>query len=172
MVSPWPISQIPQSTPSVSHNTPFRTEMNTFLFWMVYFGIWDRCIVGFVKLIFWWCTELSQCRLTIHWKSIVVMMATLTSLAATEAVVVTTTGPRSSDIVSITTLVFKCIYMDTRANFWNRLQIYWILITVLHWAFYWDFRCQLCRHWRHRWFLWQPPVPPATTKLEYDNSLH
>ena len=25
--------------------------------------------------------------------------------------------------------------------------------------------CQLCRHWRHRRLLWQPPVPPVTTKL-------
>ena len=44
-----PISQIPQCTCSISHNAPFRTEMCTFLFWMVHCGIWDRCIVGFVN---------------------------------------------------------------------------------------------------------------------------
>ena len=31
-----PISQIPQCTCPISHNTPFRTEMCTFLFWMVH----------------------------------------------------------------------------------------------------------------------------------------
>ena len=41
----WPNSQIPQCT--CSHNAPFRTDMFTFLFWMV---IWDRCIVGFTRL--------------------------------------------------------------------------------------------------------------------------
>ena len=49
----WPISQIPQCTCSISHNTPFRTEMCTFLFWMVHCGIWDRCIVGFVNWANW-----------------------------------------------------------------------------------------------------------------------
>ena len=34
----------------ISHNSPFRTEMCTFLFWMVNCGIWDWCIVGFVNL--------------------------------------------------------------------------------------------------------------------------
>ena len=44
-----PVSQIPQCTCSISHNAPFRTEMCTFLFWMVHCGIWNRCIVGFVR---------------------------------------------------------------------------------------------------------------------------
>ena len=35
-----------------SHNAPLRTEMCTFLFWMVYCGVWERCIVGFVSLVF------------------------------------------------------------------------------------------------------------------------
>ena len=30
----------------VSHNAPFRTEMWTFLFWMVHCGLWGRCTVG------------------------------------------------------------------------------------------------------------------------------
>ena len=40
----------------ISHNTPFRAEMCTFLFWMVCCGIWGRCIVGFVRLVYsmWW----------------------------------------------------------------------------------------------------------------------
>ena len=38
---------------SKSHNTPFRTEMCTFLFWMVNCGIWDRCIVGFMGLVYY-----------------------------------------------------------------------------------------------------------------------
>ena len=46
-----PILQIPQCTCPISHNTPFRTEMSTFLFWMVYYGIWDKCIVGLVRLV-------------------------------------------------------------------------------------------------------------------------
>ena len=47
------ISQIPQCTGPISHNVPFRTDMCTFPFWMVYCGTWDRCIVGFVKLFYW-----------------------------------------------------------------------------------------------------------------------
>ena len=48
----WPKSQIPQCTSPISHNVPFRTEMCTFLFWMVHCAIWDRCIVGFVRLVY------------------------------------------------------------------------------------------------------------------------
>ena len=54
----WPNSQIPQYTCSISHNAPFRTEMCTFLFWMVHCGIWNRCIVGFVRLVS--CPEICQ----------------------------------------------------------------------------------------------------------------
>ena len=46
-----PISQIPECTCSISHNAPFRTEMNTFLFWAKHCGIWNRCILGFVNLV-------------------------------------------------------------------------------------------------------------------------
>ena len=46
-----PISQIPECACPISHNAPLRTEMCTFLFWMVHCGIWDRCIVGFVDMI-------------------------------------------------------------------------------------------------------------------------
>ena len=49
----WPNSQIPECTCSISHNAPFRTEMCIFLFWMVHCGIWKRCILGFVKLVYW-----------------------------------------------------------------------------------------------------------------------
>ena len=55
-----PISQIPPSICFISHNAPFRTEICTFLFWMVHCGIWNRSIVGFfnqVKLEIeqnWW----------------------------------------------------------------------------------------------------------------------
>ena len=49
----WLNSQIPQCTCPISHNAPFRTEICTFLFWMVHCGIWDRCIVGFVILFYY-----------------------------------------------------------------------------------------------------------------------
>ena len=52
-----PVSQIPQCNFPISHcvwhNAPFRTELCTFLFWMVHCGIWDRRDmrqVGFVNL--------------------------------------------------------------------------------------------------------------------------
>ena len=48
----WPNSQIPRCTSCISHNAPFRTEMCTFLFWMVHCGICKRCIVGFVRLVY------------------------------------------------------------------------------------------------------------------------
>ena len=38
--------QVSQCNCPISHNAPFRTEMYTFLFWMVHRGIWDRYIVG------------------------------------------------------------------------------------------------------------------------------
>ena len=47
----WPNSPIPQCTCPISHNAPFRTEMCTFLFWMVNCGIWNRCIVGSMRLV-------------------------------------------------------------------------------------------------------------------------
>ena len=43
----WPNSQIPQCTCSISHKATFRTEMCTFLFWMLHCGIWNRCHVGY-----------------------------------------------------------------------------------------------------------------------------
>ena len=46
-----PIQQIPQCTCSISHNTPFRREMCTFLFWMVHGGLWNKCIMGFVNCV-------------------------------------------------------------------------------------------------------------------------
>ena len=48
-----PISQSPQCTRPISHNAPSRTEMCTFLFWMVHCGIWDERIVGFMWLVYW-----------------------------------------------------------------------------------------------------------------------
>ena len=47
----WPNSQMPECICSISHNA-FRTEMCTFLFWMEHCGIWNRCILGFVKLVY------------------------------------------------------------------------------------------------------------------------
>ena len=54
-----PISQISRCTFPISHNTPFRTEICTSLFWictfmflMVDYGIWDQGIVGFVILFY------------------------------------------------------------------------------------------------------------------------
>ena len=49
----WSHSQILECTCSIPHNTPFRTEMCTFLFWMEHCGIWYRCILGFVELVYY-----------------------------------------------------------------------------------------------------------------------
>ena len=51
-----PIPQIPQCICSVFHNAPFRTEMCTFLFWMVHWGICNKCIVWLVQQV---CCEYS-----------------------------------------------------------------------------------------------------------------
>ena len=52
----WINSQIPEWSGFISHNAPFRTEMCTFLFWMGHCGIWNRCILGFMKLVYYpWC---------------------------------------------------------------------------------------------------------------------
>ena len=43
-----PISEILLSICFISHNAPLRTEICTFLFWMMHCGIWNWCIVGFL----------------------------------------------------------------------------------------------------------------------------
>ena len=48
----WPNSQIPQCTCSISHNAIFRTEICTFLFWILNCLMWNRFIMGFVRLAF------------------------------------------------------------------------------------------------------------------------
>ena len=50
---------------SISHNAPFKTERCTFLFWMVHCEMWDRCIVGFVRLVYHWNPAYSRCIITI-----------------------------------------------------------------------------------------------------------
>ena len=49
----YPILQILQCTYPISHNAPFGIEMCTFLLWMVYCRIWDRCIWGHVWLVYY-----------------------------------------------------------------------------------------------------------------------
>ena len=44
-----PISQIAECPWSLSHSAQFRTEWDTFLFWMGHCGIWNRCILWFEK---------------------------------------------------------------------------------------------------------------------------
>ena len=41
-----PISQIPRYTCPISHDAPFRTEMCTFMFWMVHSRIWAGVLCG------------------------------------------------------------------------------------------------------------------------------
>ena len=48
----WPNSQIPECTCLISHNVPFKTDMCSFLFWMEHYGMWNTCILGFVKLVY------------------------------------------------------------------------------------------------------------------------
>ena len=55
------ISQIPQCTSFIYHNAPFRTEMCTFLFWMVHCGIWNWCIVGFFNWVDWVHNRVNEC---------------------------------------------------------------------------------------------------------------
>ena len=43
------ILQTPQCTCSMSHNPPYKTDKCTFLFWMLHYGIWNKCIVEFVN---------------------------------------------------------------------------------------------------------------------------
>ena len=62
----WPHSQTPECTCSISHNATSRTEMCTFLFWMLHCGIWNRCILGFVKLVY--CTGLGSFSAMLHAK--------------------------------------------------------------------------------------------------------
>ena len=43
---------IPQCTCPKSRNASCRTKMCTFLFWKVYYGTWDRCIVWSMRLVY------------------------------------------------------------------------------------------------------------------------
>ena len=49
----WPNALIPECACFITHNAPFRTEMCIFLFWMEHRGIWNRYILGFLKLVFY-----------------------------------------------------------------------------------------------------------------------
>ena len=77
----WPDSQIPECTCSISHNAPFRTEMCTFLFWMGHCGICYRCILGFLKLLYWHCYTLSPDIINCITADELKMQGTRTSLA-------------------------------------------------------------------------------------------
>ena len=65
----WRHYEIPQCTSPISHNTPFRKEMCIFMSWMVHCGMRDRCITGFVNLVY--CSIALTCISKIHtiWKS-------------------------------------------------------------------------------------------------------
>ena len=58
----WPKSPIPECTCSISHNAPFRTEMDTFLFWMEHCGkLWNwsiesPCYITFCDIIRYFVT--------------------------------------------------------------------------------------------------------------------
>ena len=55
MLSIWDDIAIMWRHRPLSHNAPCRTEMCTFLFWTVYCGMWERCIVWD-----WWLTYKQQ----------------------------------------------------------------------------------------------------------------
>ena len=38
---PWQLNNLTLHVPHFPQYAPFRTEMHTFLFWMMYYGIWD-----------------------------------------------------------------------------------------------------------------------------------
>ena len=85
-VPDWPLhteqlpnSQILECTCSISHNAPFRTEVCTLLFWMEHCGIWNRCILGFVKLVYWKRSNTVHPKNYAHWSSFVVFCCGLIS---------------------------------------------------------------------------------------------
>ena len=55
-------SGAPSDGRATSHGAPFRAEMGTFLFWAVHWGMSDRCIVGFARLVYccYCLTDLSK----------------------------------------------------------------------------------------------------------------
>ena len=63
LIVSWPNSQFQEWICSISHNAPLRTEMCTLLFWMEHRGIWNRCIMEFVKLVYW--TAVNK-----HWRNL------------------------------------------------------------------------------------------------------
>ena len=70
-------------------HSPFRTEMCTFLFWMEHCGIWTRCILGFVKLVY--CSGLLWfCRVIAAWR-----------------------------VISVWTFIFACIMLVLLHHLWN-----------------------------------------------------
>ena len=50
--NPRSLEQILQCSCPISNVAPFKTKICTILFWMVHRGICDRCIVGFVRLVY------------------------------------------------------------------------------------------------------------------------
>ena len=54
----------------VPHPTIYHSEQKcTFLLWMVYCGIWHKCIVEFARLVNWYCLQpFSLWKQSFHWK--------------------------------------------------------------------------------------------------------
>ena len=48
----WAASVDFQCTSSISHNVPFRREICTLLFSMLHCKVWNRCVVGVVRLFY------------------------------------------------------------------------------------------------------------------------
>ena len=46
-------SHVPKCICPISHNEPIKTATLKFLFWIAQCGIWDKYIVGFVRLVNW-----------------------------------------------------------------------------------------------------------------------
>ena len=48
----WPNSQVLECDCSIYHNASFRTEMCIFMFSIEHCGVWNGCILGFVKFVY------------------------------------------------------------------------------------------------------------------------
>ena len=162
-----PYSQIEQYACSISKNAPVRTEMCIVLFWMEHFEIWNRGILGFLKLFysrnrFYRCHHLNTCKymdinfthrpsiyvciLLSSVTNVCVMQASINILLLRQLVVldleVASSIPAGSTIIYRFLCGFKHVFMcqSIKSKPTNTFVYYWMVNAAVAYA---DVRCTL-----------------------------
>ena len=147
----WPNSQIPACPCSISHSAPFRTELCTFLFWMEHCGTCDRCILGFMKFVFWsriwYREEILISIILLKSKEFVFCLTKLTPIQNFED---SDTASDVQSAIPITDIficfVLSCLFLTCWKNYLEYLdtwQVHWNIERVFSWDLKYDVHYQV-----------------------------